>query len=266
MLAENILSESLKPGMKVRVNPQTDKTRKLLIEGVILEILTKSPAHPHGILVSLTSGERGRVKEILSHNTPKDTFSSKEQMENITEIIKNGEDHFSEFKSSALWSSKLSNEDIKKSKSPEVKQFGRSASKVILAKTLAGFLNTDGGHLVVGVKENKGGGEDEMIGVESEYFKLNDKCDDGYRRMLVDSVFKPYFPSEIFNHINDYMKITFKKVSSKTLCVIKVNKSDIKVFLTLNNVEKFFIRVDASTRQITGAEIVDFCERRFSKT
>ena len=265
MSVENISSESLKPGMKVRVNPQTDKTRKLLVEGVISEILTKSTTHPHGILVSLTSGEKGRVKEIISHSAPQNTTSSNEQMESIEEIIKNGEDHFSEFKSSALWSSKLSDEDIKKSKSSELKQFGRIASKVILAKTLAGFLNTDGGHLIIGVKENKDGGEDEIIGVESEYFKLNDKCNDGYRRMIVDSIIKPYFPNKVFNHINDYLKIIFQIIEDKTICAIKVNKSDAKVFLNIKGNDKFYIRVDASTRLLDGEQIVDYCDTRFSR-
>lgn len=263
MSDENKTSGPLKPGMKVRINPQTDKSRKILIEGEIADILTKSLDHPHGILVSLTNGEKGRVKEIISHGAIQNVNSNKSEAEDIVDIIKNGEDHFSEFKSSALWSLKLTDEDIKKSKSPEVKQFGRNASKVILAKTLAGFLNTDGGYLIVGIKENKDGGEDEIIGVESEYFKLNDKCDDGYRRMIVDTIIKPYFPSSIFNHINDYLRISFHAVEGKTICTIKAVKSDVKVFLALNRFDKFYIRVDASTREINGEEIVDYCVKRF---
>ena len=66
-----------------------------------------------------------------------------------------------------------------------------------------------------GVKENKDGGVDEVIGVELDYPKLQDQCDDGYRRMIVDSVIKPYFPSKIFNHMNDYIQIHFEKMSGK---------------------------------------------------
>ncbi len=36
-----------------------------LTEGVVKDILTKSPSHPHGIKVRLQSGIVGRVKEIL---------------------------------------------------------------------------------------------------------------------------------------------------------------------------------------------------------
>jgi uncharacterized repeat protein (TIGR03833 family) len=37
----------------------------LLTEGVVKDILTKSPTHPHGIKVRLESGAVGRVKTIL---------------------------------------------------------------------------------------------------------------------------------------------------------------------------------------------------------
>ncbi|PIP38825.1 MAG: hypothetical protein COX19_10560 [Desulfobacterales bacterium CG23_combo_of_CG06-09_8_20_14_all_51_8] len=55
----------IKPGLKVRiVLKQNQKTNKLT-EGIVKDILTKSPNHPHGIKVRLESGEVGRVKEIL---------------------------------------------------------------------------------------------------------------------------------------------------------------------------------------------------------
>jgi uncharacterized repeat protein (TIGR03833 family) len=34
-------------------------------EGIVKDILTKSPAHPHGMKVRLEGGDVGRVKEIL---------------------------------------------------------------------------------------------------------------------------------------------------------------------------------------------------------
>ncbi len=37
-----------------------------LTEGVVKDILTSSPTHPHGIKVRLETGEVGRVKQILS--------------------------------------------------------------------------------------------------------------------------------------------------------------------------------------------------------
>jgi len=43
-----------------------DQRTGRLTEGVVKDILTKSPTHPHGIKVRLESGIVGRVKDILS--------------------------------------------------------------------------------------------------------------------------------------------------------------------------------------------------------
>ncbi|MDO8445905.1 MAG: YwbE family protein [Deltaproteobacteria bacterium] len=56
----------IKPGFSVRVVTKEDQRTGRLTEGVVRDILTKSPTHPHGIKVRLESGIVGRVKEILT--------------------------------------------------------------------------------------------------------------------------------------------------------------------------------------------------------
>lgn len=56
---------SLKPGMTVLVVQKQDQRTGKLTKGIVKDILTKSPNHPHGIKVRLQSGEVGRVKEIV---------------------------------------------------------------------------------------------------------------------------------------------------------------------------------------------------------
>ncbi len=260
---------ALKPkiGMLVSINPQSDRTRKIIIQGIVSDILTKSETHPHGILVSLESGEKGRVKSIDDQDTSvKPNNKQNTKTDTLQSKILEKENHFIEFKSSALWSSTYTNEDIKnhKPQSTELHLYGKITSKVIISKTLAGFLNTDGGTLIIGIKENKDNNEDEIIGIEVEYPKLKDQCEDGYRRMLVD-IIKTYFSPDIFNHLNQYLKITFEKINGKLVCGIAATKSDIRVFLTLNNKDHFYIRTDASTRELEGEQIVDYCIKRFHK-
>ena len=55
----------IKPGLHVRIVLKGDQRTGKLTEGVVEDILTKSPSHPHGIKVRLLSGQVGRVKEIL---------------------------------------------------------------------------------------------------------------------------------------------------------------------------------------------------------
>jgi uncharacterized repeat protein (TIGR03833 family) len=55
----------LKIGMLVKIVMKEDQRTRELTEGIVKDILTKSPKHPHGIKVRLETGEVGRVKEIV---------------------------------------------------------------------------------------------------------------------------------------------------------------------------------------------------------
>ena len=55
----------VKIGMLVKIVLKEDQRTGELTEGIVKDILTKSPKHPHGIKVRLESGEVGRVKEVL---------------------------------------------------------------------------------------------------------------------------------------------------------------------------------------------------------
>jgi len=55
----------ISPGLHVRIVLKKDQRSGKLTEGIVKDILTKSPTHPHGIKVRLESGKVGRVKEIL---------------------------------------------------------------------------------------------------------------------------------------------------------------------------------------------------------
>ena len=50
------------PGQKVSIVLKKDQKTGKLTEGIIKNILTKSPSHPHGIKVRLENGLVGRVK------------------------------------------------------------------------------------------------------------------------------------------------------------------------------------------------------------
>lgn len=52
--------------MKVAIVLKQDQRTGKLTEGIVKDILTNSPTHPHGIKVRLETGEVGRVKKINS--------------------------------------------------------------------------------------------------------------------------------------------------------------------------------------------------------
>ena len=57
---------NIKPGLEVLIVLKKDQATGKLTKGIVKDILTNSPSHPHGIKVRLQNGEVGRVKEILA--------------------------------------------------------------------------------------------------------------------------------------------------------------------------------------------------------
>ena len=55
----------IKPGARVQIVQKQDQRSGKLTEGIVKDILTNSPSHPHGIKVRLISGIVGRVKAVL---------------------------------------------------------------------------------------------------------------------------------------------------------------------------------------------------------
>ena len=60
--------QDIRPGLTVEIVLKQDQATGKRTRGVVREILTPSPSHPHGIKVRLTNGAVGRVKAILEQD------------------------------------------------------------------------------------------------------------------------------------------------------------------------------------------------------
>ena len=65
-MQNNQTRSHIKPGMVVLIVLKQDQRTGKLTKGIVKDILTKSPTHPHGIKVRLVDGQVGRVKEIVA--------------------------------------------------------------------------------------------------------------------------------------------------------------------------------------------------------
>jgi len=248
--------KNIKKGQEVEILTKARKS----VKGTVEEVASRKEYHEHGIMVMLQSGEVGRVKKIFSEKPASETEN----------LIKKGESYKVEFKSDALWSLNKTEQEIKESKSYDLHTFRHKASKVIIGKSIAALLNSEGGNLVIGIKEKKEGkGEYNIIGVNEDMERLKSQgktgTKDDYKRMIIDDIIRPYFPSRIYNHLNNYITIEFEELGDKIICNIKIRKSDIKIFLSLGGRKIFMIRTETETRQIEDEELVDYCMRRFAR-
>ena len=57
---------NIQKGKTVNIVLKQDQRSGKLTSGIIKDILTSSPSHPHGIKVRLQNGQVGRVKEVIN--------------------------------------------------------------------------------------------------------------------------------------------------------------------------------------------------------
>lgn len=58
--------KDVRPGLTVDIVLKQYQRTGRLTRGIVKDVLTNSPFHPHGIKVRLETGEVGRVKEVVS--------------------------------------------------------------------------------------------------------------------------------------------------------------------------------------------------------
>ncbi len=62
------LRSTIRPGLRVAIVLKQDQRTGTLTYGIVKDILTKSPNHPHGIKVRLADGQVGRVQQVVTTN------------------------------------------------------------------------------------------------------------------------------------------------------------------------------------------------------
>jgi uncharacterized protein YaaQ len=209
--------------------------------------------------IAIVSSYIVKQREVLQIAVPEDDAVA------VRVMIAAGENERVEFKFKALWSTRLSKVESDASDSAEVRKYRTNASKFIIARSIAGFLNSSGGDLIIGIEEDRVKNVISVVGIDDDYSRLleKDRNPDGYRRMLIDSVIRRYIP-EIYETASRFIRITFPVISEKTLCHVHITPADKPVFVDTGKEEFFFIRVDASTRNISGKTLTGYILTRFT--
>ena len=122
-------------------------------------------------------------------------------------------------------------------------------------KTIAAFLNSEGGIFVIGIYEDNKTGLKEIIGIEKE-----NKNIDEWQRYVVDKI-----RDNIGKKFMDsYIKIDVKKYKNKSLAIIECLKLPIDEHATLkeNNREEIFVRTANTTKKLDPGDIPDWIKSR----
>ena len=122
----------------------------------------------------------------------------------------------------------------------------------VIAKTIAALLNTEGGSLLIGVKD-----DGEILGLENDYNTLRGGKDEFLQKLV--QVVNNYIGEN--NHA--FIEPGFFEAGGKEVCRVKVDKSPRPVYLDDNGNNKFYVRTQNSSRELTGEEADRYKEDHF---
>ena len=122
-------------------------------------------------------------------------------------------------------------------------------------KSVAAFLNSDGGRIVLGVMN---GGE--VCGIAADYRTLPRADSDGF-----ENHFTNLFREMIGPEFRRFVKLSFHVVEGKEVCVISVAPSIAPVYMKFNNNEGFYIRTGNSSTALLPSAIPEYARSRWGK-
>lgn len=152
----------------------------------------------------------------------------------INELIKQEESYNLEFKSTFSW-------DMRENRV-------NKGLKFAVIKSIVGFLNANGGTLVIGVSDAH-----EVIGMDLDYRSNWKKNKDGF---CMD--FKNSLEEEIgLTNYNKYVDLSFVNIDGKEVCIVKVEKSLEPIFIKKDNKKFLYVRSDNKTDPLDDPEEVN---------
>lgn len=117
-------------------------------------------------------------------------------------------------------------------------------------KTLAGFLNTNGGSLVIGISD-----DGSPVGIEADKFPNEDKM--GLHLVnIVKARLGPQAMTAMHLHFEDH--------DGTRVLVIRCPRSRAPVFVKDGEIERFYVRTGPATTELTASQTQSFITQRFT--
>ena len=158
----------------------------------------------------------------------------------VRNLMANGEGETVEFKSSLRWDRQ---ED----------QVNKKLEQVVV-KTLAGFLNGQGGTLLLGVDDNG-----VAVGLAEDYSTLKKPDRDGFELHLQQILTRDVGEAAAAS----FLSVNFHEIDGKDLCQITVEPSDHAVYVDDQNEAVFYLRIGNATKPMPVVETVKYVQTRW---
>ena len=163
----------------------------------------------------------------------------------VEEIIAIGETDRVEFKASARW-------DYRESKP-------NKGLEGVITKTVAGFLNANGGVLLIGVDD-----AGSIQGLDADYQTFSGrKNSDGYQQFLINLLSQGLDLGK--ETCTSNVSIAFPAVEEKELCKIDVRPSRKPVYVIDGAQRRFYVRTGNTTQDLNTQESVEYIKGHWAE-
>jgi hypothetical protein len=202
---------------------------------IVLEMRTAEDASPFSDLDYID-----KRSMVLAHNALVATdfltlCNETNKLSVIEEIIHRGEDGQTEFKSTLRW-------DLRQAKkSPDIEHAS--------LKTICAFLNSEGGELLIGVRD-----DGSIEGIETDQFDNDDRF-----LLHLWMLIKTTMGHEVI----EWVKTSLQKFGDKTVCRVNCKKATKPVFLNHKNSESFYVRVGPASNSLEIRAALKYIEEHF---
>lgn len=123
----------------------------------------------------------------------------------------------------------------------------------LVAKTVAAFMNSDGGSLFIGVDDHGN-----AIGLELDCGTLSKKDRDGFQ-LHIANIFDKYLGKDVLK----LWKLNWPTYDDKQICHVEVARANKPVYVISEGKEEFFVRKEGSSQPLSRAEEHEWNKGRF---
>lgn len=175
------------------------------------------------------------IKQSIDNTMKKPIHSKTLQM-----FLKDGEGLFLEYKQTLRY-------DLRR------KCISKDVERAVI-KTIAGFMNADGGTLIIGVDD-----EAKVTGLKNDYETLAKKNRDGFENHLSNLV-KTMLGVKFANYIH----VRFDYYNDNEACIVAVDPSHKPAYIqNAEGKEEFFVRMGNSTQPFSMSETEEYIKNRW---
>ena len=122
--------------------------------------------------------------------------------------------------------------------------------ELAVLKTMAAFLNSNGGKLIVGVAD-----DGSPVGIETDGFPNEDKMS-----LHLVNIIKSRMGIPALTNVN----VNFDDYEGSRIMVVKCHKSPTAVFVKDGDIERFYVRTGPATTELSASQTQEYIKQRFA--